>query len=185
MHYLIGRDLDGDGQYEYIEDMDNMILTENPGRALQFTKTELNNMDMAYLNQYGFFAVEATNLVGYTLSRLFAPLTTSYRPRVAPPPRRPRPPIHRGPMGPVVPAPRRAPRAAAPRPVGPAPRPMGPVPRPMGPAPRPAGPAPRPAGPAPRPVGPVARPAGTPKGPGSRGGRGPAGPMGGGRGPGF
>ena len=91
MYYLIGRDLDADGQYEFIQDMDRMILTEDPNRALQVTERELDYIDMDYLNAAGFYALEANrfrvNLLGQLL---FSPLMRGFRPMVPPPPRRPR-----------------------------------------------------------------------------------------------
>lgn len=93
MHYLIGRDLDADGRYEFIKDMANMILTEDPYRALQVTEHDLTYIDMAYLNEYGFYALEASRFQVSLLERLlFRPIVRGFRPRIAPPPRRiPRP----------------------------------------------------------------------------------------------
>lgn len=188
MYYLIGRDLDADGQYEFIHDMDNMILTEDPNRALQMTERELDYIDMEYLNAAGFYAMEADRFqVSLLEALLFRPTVRGYRPRVAPPPRR-RPPHRRpSPLGilgallhPHRPAPRRKP---APRPPKPRARRAAPPPPPARPAPRPAA---RPAAPASRPAAPArpapgrpARPAARPapgagrRGPGGRGGRGP------------
>ncbi|MBQ8507961.1 MAG: hypothetical protein IJ466_11110 [Clostridia bacterium] len=135
MYYLIGRDLDADGRYEFIQDMDNMILTEDPNRALQMTENELNYIDMEYLNQGGFYAMEADRFqVSLLEALLFRPPVRGYRPRVAPPPRRYRhrrvPPRNHllGIFGiPVPPKPPRAPkpRPAARRKSAPAPRPAG------------------------------------------------------------
>lgn len=156
MHYFIGRDIDGDGYPEFIEDLNSMILTDNPARALQFTANELAYIDMPYLNSLGFFAIEAHHYgIPMLAQMLFRPTVRGYRPRVAPPPRRPRPAGYRGPMrGPV---PMHGPMG---NPVG------GPVPRPgYGPAPS---------------RGPMGGPMG---GPGPMGGRGPGGRGPGGRGP--
>lgn len=138
MYYLIGRDLDVDGRYEFIRNMDNMILTDDPHRALQFTENELAYIDMDYLNAAGFYALEADRFqVSLLEALLFRPLVRGYRPRVAPPPRRyrhrrkpprshllgffgvpvpPRPPKAPRPAPRRKPAPPK-PRAAAPRPV--------------------------------------------------------------------
>ena len=140
MHYLIGRDLDADGHYEFIQDMANMILTEDPYRALQVTEYDLTYIDMAYLNEYGFYALEASRFQVSLLERLlFRPIVRGFRPRIAPPPRRaPRP---RGLFGLRKPHPRpqapkppraihRAPAPAPARGMGvPKPRPDGPVSR--------------------------------------------------------
>lgn len=102
MYYLIGRDLDGDGRYEFIQDLANMILTADPYRALQVSEYDLTSIDMAYLNEYGFYALEADRFQVSLLERLlFRPVAPGYRPRITPPPRRPRP--HR----PEPPKPRR------------------------------------------------------------------------------
>ena len=132
VHYLIGRDLDGDGKYEFIQDINNMILTENANKAIQFTKTQINQIDMAYLNAAGFYAIEADRFQVSLLESLMfaAPLMMGFRPRVAPPPRRrrmpppppPRPPRRRAPtlgealVGAIV-------GASAPKPPRPAPKP--------------------------------------------------------------
>lgn len=138
MRYLIGRDLDGDGRYEFVQDLNDMILTEDPGRALQFTKSQLNHIDMGYLNAAGFYALEADRFhISLLGGMLFAlPLVMGFRPRVAPPPRRrmappppPRPlPPRRGSMSQMVPRtvappprPRAAVNASAPRVYGPRP----------------------------------------------------------------
>ena len=190
MYYLIGRDLDADGRYEFIQDMDNMILTENANRALQVTENELDYIDMPYLNAAGFYAMEADRFqVSLLEALLFHPAVRGYRPRVAPPPRRRtvrrRMPTALGLLGallhPHKPSPRRKP---APRPPKP-PRPKRAAPArpkaaaPARPAPgRSAGPA-RPAAPGRRvsPARPdpsaVRRPLTIGKRPGGRGGRGP------------
>lgn len=138
MRYLIGRDLDGDGRYEFVQDLNDMILTDDPGHALQFTKSQLNHIDMGYLNAAGFYALEADRFqISLLDGMLFAlPLVMGFRPRVAPPPRRrmappppPRPfPPRRPPMpqmGPHTFAPpprhRSAIDASAPRVYGPRP----------------------------------------------------------------
>ena len=171
MHYLIGRDLDGDGEYEFVRDLEHMILTEDPDRAMQLTERDLDSIDMAYLAEAGFYALEADRFQVSLLEQLlFHPLVRGFRPVVPPPPRRPR--VHRAPPPPPRP---RGVRVAPP-----------PPPRPAALRPRPAAPAPRP-----RPEGPGLGRAGAPargleggRGPGGRGpgGRGPGGP--GGRGPG-
>ena len=164
MYYLIGRDLDGDGEYEFIRDLEHMILTEDPNRALQLTERDLDSIDMGYLSEAGFYALEADRFhVSLLEQLLFHPVVRGFRPLVPPPPRRPR--VHRAPPPPP-------PRPAAPRPR--AARPAAPAPRPR---PRPEGPG----------MGRTGAPARGPeggRGPGSRGpgGRGPGGP--GGRGPG-
>ncbi len=105
MHYLIGRDLDGDGRYEFIQDMDRMILTDDPARALQMTENELDYIDMSYLNDAGFYALEADRFqVSLLDALLFHPVMRGYRPRVAPPPRR-RPSKPRGLFGLFAPPP--------------------------------------------------------------------------------
>jgi len=89
MHYLIGRDLDADGRYEFIKDMQNMTLTEDPYRALQVSEYDLSYLDMQYLNQYGFYALEASRFKVSLLERvLFRPRIVGFRPPIAPPPRR-------------------------------------------------------------------------------------------------
>lgn len=167
MYYLIGRDLDGDGEYEFVRDLEHMILTEDPNRALQLTERDLDSIDMAYLSEAGFYALEADRFhVSLLEQLLFHPLVRGFRPLVPPPPRRPR--AHRAPP-PPPPRPRAA-RVAPPAP----PRPAAPRPR----AARPAAPAPRP-----RPEGPgMGRPGVPARGP--EGGRGPGGRCPGGRGPG-
>lgn len=176
MYYLIGRDLDGDGDYEFIQDLENMILTEDANRALQVTERELDAIDMAYLNEAGFYALEADRFQVSILEQLFfRPLVRGFRPLVPPPPRPPR--ARRVPPPPPRPRARRVP------PPPPAPR--------HRPAVRAAALAPRPGRPAghgvarPRPAGPGAgRPARPTSGPGGRGpgGRGPGGRGFGGRG---
>ena len=157
MYYLIGRDLDGDGEYEFIRDLEHMILTEDPNRAMQLTERDLDSIDMAYLAEAGFYALEADRFQVSLLEQLlFHPVVRGFRPLVPPPPR---------------------PRAA--RVAPPPPRPAAPKPRPAAAAPRP-----RPEGPG---MGRSGAPARSPeggRGPGGRGpgGRGPGGP--GGRGPG-
>ena len=180
MYYLIGRDLDGDGEYEFIRDLEHMILTEDPDRAMQLTERDLDSIDMAYLAEAGFYALEADRFQVSLLEQLlFHPVVRGFRPLVSPPPRRPR--AHRA--SPPPPRPRAA-RVAPPPP----PRPAAPKPRPAAPAPRP-----RPEGLGMgRPGAPARRPEGG-RGPGGRGsgGRGPGGPGGrgsggpGGRGPGW
>ena len=90
MRYLIGRDLDGDGRYEFIKNLEDMILTDDAQHALQFTKTQLNQIDMGYLNAAGFYALEADRFQVSLLEGLLCavPLMMGFRPRVAPPPRR-------------------------------------------------------------------------------------------------
>ena len=85
MHYLIGRDLDGDGKYEFIQDLNNMILTDNANRAVQLTRTQINQIDMAYLNAAGFYAIEADRFQVSLMESLLmaAPLVLGFRPRVA------------------------------------------------------------------------------------------------------
>ena len=177
MYYLIGRDLDGDGEYEFVRDLEHMILTEDPKRALQLTERDLDSIDMAYLSEAGFYALEADRFQVSVLEQLlFHPLVRGFRPLVPPPPRRPR--AHRAPPPP--------PRPRGVRVAPPPPRPAAPKPRPAAPSPRP-----RTEGPG---MGRSAAPARGPeggRGPGGRGpgGRGPGGPegrgMGGpGRGPG-
>ena len=180
MYYLIGRDLDGDGEYEFIRDLEHMILTEDPKRAMQLTERDLDSIDMTYLAEAGFYALEADRFQVSLLEQLlFHPVVRGFRPLVSPPPRRPR--AHRA--SPPPPRPRAA-RVAPPPP----PRPAAPKPRPAAPAPRP-----RPEGLGMgRPGSPARRPEGG-RGPGGRGsgGRGPGGPGGrgsggpGGRGPGW
>lgn len=126
MHYLIGRDLDGDGRYEFIQNMANMALTTDPYRALQISEYDLSSIDMPYLNEYGFYALEASRFQVSLLERLlFRPAVRSYRPRIAPPPRHmhrvipPKPRIH-GMMNasrpPRNPAPARLPKVERPAP---------------------------------------------------------------------
>lgn len=126
MHYLIGRDLDGDGRYEFIQNMANMALTTDPYRALQVSEYDLSSIDMGYLNDYGFYALEANRFQVSLLERLlFRPVARGFRPRVVPPPRHmhrpipPKPRIH-GMMNasrpPRHPAPARLPKAARPAP---------------------------------------------------------------------
>jgi len=108
MHYLIGRDLDGDGNYEFVKDLDNMVLTDDSRRALQITDTQLDYIDMEYLNAAGFYALEAKRFnVSILEELLFTTLVRGFRPRVAPPPRR------RPRRMPPPPRPRRAPRPRA------------------------------------------------------------------------
>ncbi len=126
MHYLIGRDLDSDGRYEFIQNMANMALTTDPRRALQISEYDLSCIDMAYLNDYGFYALEADRFQVSLLERLlFRPVVRGFRPRVAPPPRHmrrpipPKPRVH-GIMNatrpPRHPAPPRMPKAERPAP---------------------------------------------------------------------
>lgn len=125
MYYLIGRDLDGDGKYEFIQDMNRMILTEDPHRAMQISASELDDLDMEYLNQAGFYALEADRFELSLLDALlFHPMMRGYRPPIAPPPRRRPPRRGFGILGALFaspPKPRRAPRPAPRRPA-PAPR---------------------------------------------------------------
>ena len=96
MYYLIGRDLDGDGEYEFIRDLEHMILTEDPDRAMQLTERDLDSIDMAYLAEAGFYALEADRFQVSLLEQLlFHPVVRGFRPLVPPPPRRPR--AHRAP----------------------------------------------------------------------------------------
>jgi len=165
MYYLIGRDLDADGQYEFIKDMDNMILTEDANHALQVTEAQLDYIDMEYLNEAGFYAMEADRFKVSILEQLlFSPLVMGYRPRAALPPRRRRrmpPPPPRRVLRRTAPprphavtvmdvlgamlAPEPAPRRRAPRPRPAAPRPRAAAPRPRVVAPRPAAAPARPA----------------------------------------
>ena len=177
MHYLIGRDLDGDGEYEFVRDLEHMILTGDPNRALQLTERDLDSIDMAYLSEAGFYALEADRFQVSLLEQLlFHPVVRGFRPLVPPPPRRPR--AHRAP--PPPPRPRGVRVAPPPHPAAPKPRPVAPAPRPrpeglgMG---RPGAPSRRPEGGR----GPGGRGTGG-RGPGGPGGRGSGGP--GGRGPG-
>lgn len=127
MHYLIGRDLDADGRYEFIKDMQNMVLTEDPYLALQISEYDLTYLDMEYLNQYGFYALEASRFKVSLLERLlFRPRVIGFRPPITPPPRRALLPRRRAHVPPRLhPFHDVAPRPAAPRPVVPrlAPRP--------------------------------------------------------------
>lgn len=180
MYYLIGRDLDADGSYEFIKDMDNMILTEDANSALQMTEAQLGYLDMAYLNEAGFYALEADRFrVSILEQLLFAPMVMGFRPRVAPPPRRRRRPAPPPPpRRPHRPAPRR-PRAAAC--IMDAMLTPGPARPKRGPKPRPAGVK---HGRKPRSAAPAGR-SGAGRGPASPfGGRGPGGRGPGGRGPG-
>ena len=162
MYYLIGRDLDGDGEYEFVRDLEHMILTEDPKRALQLTERDLDSIDMAYLSEAGFYALEADRFQVSVLEQLlFHPLVRGFRPLVPPPPRRPR--AHRAPPPP--------PRPRGVRVAPPPPRPAAPKPSSAAPSPRP-----RTEGPG---MGRSAAPAR-----GSEGGRGPGGRGPGGRGPG-
>ena len=162
MYYLIGRDLDGDGEYEFVRDLEHMILTEDPKRALQLTERDLDSIDMAYLSEAGFYALEADRFQVSVLEQLlFHPLVRGFRPLVPPPPRRAR--AHRAPPPP--------PRPRGVRVAPPPPRPAAPKPSSAAPSPRP-----RTEGPG---MGRSAAPARGPEGGRSPGGRGP-----GGRGPG-
>ena len=88
MYYLIGRDLDGDGEYEFVRDLEHMILTEDPNRALQLTERDLDSIDMAYLSEAGFYALEADRFQVSLLEQLlFHPVVRGLRPLVPPPPR--------------------------------------------------------------------------------------------------
>ena len=83
MYYLIGRDLDGDGEYEFVRDLEHMILTEDPKRALQLTERDLDSIDMAYLSEAGFYALEADRFQVSVLEQLlFHPLVRGFRPLV-------------------------------------------------------------------------------------------------------
>ena len=91
MYYLIGRDLDVDGEYEFIRDLEHMILTEDPDRAMQLTERDLDSIDMVYLAEAGFYALEADRFQVSLLEQLlFHPVVRGFRPLVPPPPRRPR-----------------------------------------------------------------------------------------------
>lgn len=173
-HYVIGRDLDGDGYYDYISDLHTMTLTEYPQMAMQFDDRDPEYINMAHLAAHGFVPI------GITALRLTIMPTLKFRrpasflqALLTPPPRAPRttPRPHNGPR----PGYHAAPRASA-RPV-----PGAPVP----PPPRPVAPKPvTPKAVAPKPAGPV-RPAGPKPGPGGRGGKGGPGGFGpGGFGPG-
>ncbi len=133
MYYFIGRDIDGDGYPEFVTNLETMALTEDPSRALQFTARELEYLDMPYLNSFGFYAIEAPRYgIPQLMNMLFRPTTRSYRPRVAPPPRRVRPPRGPVPMGNPLNGPRPVGRPMnGPGPIGgPGPHPMN---GPMGP----------------------------------------------------
>lgn len=116
MYYYVFRRDTRYGYYDYIQDFDNMIITEDPVRAAQVSRSELNYIDLDYLLSLGFHPVEITAVgLRFLAGALFRPVTRGYRPRVAPPkPRRlPVPPP------PPKPRPGRIPagRAAAGRPV--------------------------------------------------------------------
>ncbi len=128
MHYLIGRDLDVDGRYEFIQDMTNMILTDDPYRALQVTEYDLTFIDMEYLSEHGFYALEADRFKVSLIERLlFRPVVRGYRPRIVPPPRRPirhglfghrRPSLFGHPIVPKAPRPAHRPAPRIGRPFG-------------------------------------------------------------------
>lgn len=128
MYYYVFRRDTRYGYYDYIQDFDNMIITEDPARAAQVSRTELGCIDLDYLLSLGFHPVEITAVgLRFIAGAMFRPAVRGFRPRVAPPaPRRmPAPPP------PPRPRPGRIPagRAAAGRPVsgiGRAPRPMAP-----------------------------------------------------------
>lgn len=153
-HYVFVRDEDGDGIYDFIQDLAIMSITDDKWRAQQFDDDDLRTIDIRYLNDHGFFAMGITNFAlrimpqnhyvpprGGLLSLLLPPKRPR-RPVPPPKPKRARPPR---PMVPGIPAPRSS-KPAAPRP----PKPH--VSSPAAPRPprgsRPAGPRPpRPAGP--------------------------------------
>jgi len=173
-HYVIGRDLDGDGYYDYISDLNRMTLTEYPEAAMQFDDRDLEYINMEQLRRYGFIPIGITALRLTIMPALRFQRPHSFlRDLLMPPPRAPRtaPRPHNGPRAGYTCTPRVTGRPvrmeAAPMPV----RPAAPkAARPAAPkAARPA--APKPASPA-RPAGPKGGrgPAGGP-GPGPRGGR--------------
>lgn len=160
MYYYVFRRDTRYGYYDYIQDFDNMIITEDPVRAAQVSRSELSFIDLDYLLSLGFHPVEITAVgLRFLAGALFRPAARGYRPRVAPPkPRRlPAPPP------PPKPRPGRIPagRAAAGRSVsgiGRAPRPAAPGGRAGVPAGRPPVPGRAPKAPrGPKPAGPRGR----------------------------
>ena len=72
-----------------------MIITEDPARAAQVSRTELGCIDLDYLLSLGFHPVEITAVgLRFIAGAMFRPAVRGFRPRVAPPaPRRmPAPP---------------------------------------------------------------------------------------------
>ena len=89
-----------------------MIITEDPARAAQVSRTELGCIDLDYLLSLGFHPVEITAVgLRFIAGAMFRPAVRGFRPRVAPPaPRRmPAPPPIPGrpPRGPKPPKPPR------------------------------------------------------------------------------
>lgn len=135
-HYVYYRaDTDGDGYPEFIQDIQTMIITEDPMMAQQYTEADLRTIDAGFMGNYGFFPLGITQF-GLRINpmRAYRPPYAGLLRLLTPPPRRMRP--MGAPLGPIGPVPRppRPPRPAAPmRTSAPAPRPSGPIGGPRGP----------------------------------------------------
>lgn len=69
-----------------------MIITEDPARAAQVSRTELGCIDLDYLLSLGFHPVEITAVgLRFIAGAMFRPAVRGFRPRVACLRRRPRP----------------------------------------------------------------------------------------------
>ena len=114
MYFLLGREI-GNGYYDFVSDIEQMTLIDDPSHAQQISEAELDMLDMDYLMEQNFFAMEIDRF-GLRFSKvlLFRPPMAHYRPPVMPKKAGDmivRPPRHMQPHKP-------APRDGKPRPAG-------------------------------------------------------------------
>lgn len=101
MYFLLGREI-GNGFYDYVSDIERMALTDDPSRAQQVSEAELDMLDMDFLMNQGFYAMEIDRFgLRFSPVLLFRPPMMHYRPRFMP--KRPgnmvvRPPRHMQPF---------------------------------------------------------------------------------------
>lgn len=102
-HFVLGRDPDHDGYYDFIQNIVTMDVTENKYFAQQFEDKDLLLLDLNYLRQYGFFPIPITRL-GLRIAneyRTVKPLNPFKL--LVPPARKPRPPMPPVPSKPAMP----------------------------------------------------------------------------------
>lgn len=94
-HYVFVRDEDGDGIYDFIQNLEIMSITDDKWRAQQFDENDLRAIDIRYLNDHGFYAMGITNFALRIMpqNRYVPPLGGLLSLLLPPPrPRRPAPP---------------------------------------------------------------------------------------------
>ncbi|MGI6238347.1 MAG: hypothetical protein ACOYI5_01810 [Christensenellales bacterium] len=84
MYFLLGREI-GNGYYDFVCEVERMALTDDPSRAQQISEAELELIDMDYLMERGFYAMEIDRFgLRFSHVLLFRPPMPHYRPLFMP-----------------------------------------------------------------------------------------------------